>query len=413
MPPRCAYYKEVTTLSQQNGYWKRLIFVFFLGWLLMYANRTALTAVMTVLEELWDLSRTQLGLINSAFFFFYAAAQVPSGLLADRVGRKRVLVPGFLVHSLGAIYSGLATSFPWLLGARALTGISQGTYFSPQYAISTAAVPAKYRTLASALTMSGSALGIGVGALAASFMVWRLNLNWRLPLILFGGLALVLTLTMAKLIRPDAVKNDSGTNAKQAPATFHPSASLVKLFLVGALAMYGFYVIVTWLPYYLQTARGVEGSLAGAISTIMPLATIPSAILVGVLADRSGQRRKIMLWLIPAGAAALALVVLSPSVTGVYLALALYGASGKLVIDPLLIASVAEQTEASSHGKAFALLNFAGTVSMVLAPTITGLIVDLTGSFNSGFALAALLQAIAWGLLITIREPSALASADL
>ena len=378
----------------------------------MYANRTALTALMSVLEELWGLSRTQLGLVNSVFFFFYAAAQVPSGLLADRIGRKRVLVPGFLLHALGAIYSGLTTSFPWLLGARALTGLSQGTYFSPQYAISTAAVPARYRTLASALTMSGSALGIGAGTLAASFMVWRLGLSWRLPLILFGGLALVLTLTMAKLVKPDAAKSNASPNTEQPSAAFQLNANLVKLFLVGALAMYGFYVIVTWLPYYLQTARGVEGGVAGAISTIMPLATIPSAVLVGVIADRSGQRRTIMLWLIPAGAIALALVVLSPSMTGVYLALALYGVSGKLVIDPLLIASVAEQTEASSHGKAFALLNFAGTVSMVLAPTITGLIVDVTGSFNSGFALAALLQAIAWGLLITIREPSGLVAAE-
>lgn len=399
-------------MSQQNDYWKRLVFIFFLGWLLMYANRTALTGLMSVLEGLWGLSRTQLGLVNSAFFFFYAAAQVPAGLLADRVGRKRVLVPGFLVHSLGAIYSGLATSFPWLLGARALTGLSQGTYFSPQYAISTAAVPARYRTVASALTMSGSALGIGLGTLVASFMVWRLGLSWRFPLILFGGLALVLTITMSKLIKPDVSEKDRQALTAGPQAAFRPNANLVKLFIVGALAMYGFYVIVTWLPYYLQTARGIEGGIAGAVSTIMPLATIPSAILIGILADRSGQRRKIMLWLIPAGAIALALVVWSPSLVGLYFALALYGLSGKLVIDPLLIASVAEQTEASSHGKAFAFLNFAGTVSMVLAPTITGLIVDLTGSFDSGFLLAALLQAIAWGLLVTIREPSSFASSD-
>lgn len=392
-------------MAQQKGYWKRLVFIFFLGWLLMYANRTALTGIMSALEDLWGLSRTQLGLINSAFFFFYAAAQVPAGLLADRFGRKRILVPGFLIHALGAIYSGLAASFTGLLGARAVTGLSQGTYFSAQYAISTAAVPTNYRTLASALTMSGSALGIGLGTLVASFMVWRLGLNWRYPLILFGGLTLLLTLAMAKLIQPD-MKQNSSADARSRATAFRPTANLVKLFLVGALAMYGFYVIVTWLPYYLQTARHIEGGIAGAVSTLMPLATIPSAIFIGILADRSGERRKIMLLLIPIGAVALALVVLSPSLMGLYIALLLYGLSGKLVIDPLLIAAVAEQTDADSHGKAFALLNFAGTVSMVLAPTITGIIVDLTGSFDSGFLLAALLQAIAWGLLMSIRETS-------
>ncbi|HBK86490.1 MAG TPA: hypothetical protein DDZ53_10715 [Firmicutes bacterium] len=209
---------------------------------------------------------------------------------------------------------------------------------------------------------------------------------------------------MSKVVKPDAIENTQEQITKP-KSKFQPNANLVKLFLVGALAMYGFYVIVTWLPYYLQTARGIEGGIAGAVSTIMPLATIPSAILVGILADRTGQKRKLMLWLVPTGAIALALVVWSPSLIGLYLALALYGLCGKLVIDPLLIAAVAEQTDASAHGKAFALLNFAGTVSMVLAPTITGLIVDLTGSFDSGFLLAALLQAIAWALLLTIQEP--------
>lgn len=390
-------------MSREEKYWKSLVFVFFLGWLLMYANRTSLTAIMSALEGLWGLSRTQLGLINSVFFFFYAAAQVPAGMLADRWGRKQVLVPGFLFHALGALASGMATTFYWLVGARALTGLSQGTYFAPQYAISTAAVPSRYRALASALTMSGSALGIGLGTLIASFMVWRLGLNWRYPLLLGGGLAFILTTVMAKLVKPDA-RSEKADELLEPPAPFYPSANLVKLFLVGALSMYGFYVIVTWLPYYLQTVRNMEGGISGVVSTIMPLATIPSAILIGILADRSGERRRIMLWLLPLEALALALVVLSPSVIGLYAALLLYGLSGKLVIDPLLIASVAEQTAANSHGKAFALLNFAGTISMVLAPTITGLIVDLTGSFDSGFLLAALLQAMAWALLLSINE---------
>ncbi len=387
----------------KDSYWKKLVAIFFLGWLLMYANRTALTGIMAVLETSWHLNRTQLGLLNSLFFFFYAAAQVPAGLLADRFGRKRILVPGFLVHALGAIASAFARSYPWLLGARAVTGLSQGTYFSPQYAISASQVPTRYKTVASAITMSGSALGIGLGTLLASFMVWRLELNWRVPLLFFGGATLLLTGIMAKAIKPDQVVQPAAKAGAGPQTTFKLNANLIKLFLVGALSMYGFYVIVTWLPYYLQVAREIEGGIAGAVSTIMPLATIPSAIGFGYLADRSGQRRRIMACLLPAGAIALAMVVWSSSLFGLYAALLLYGLSGKLVIDPLLIASVAEQTDARAHGKAFALLNFAGTVSMVLAPTITGLIVDITGSFNSGFFLAALLQATAWVLLLSMR----------
>lgn len=168
----------------------------------MYANRTALTGLMSVLEDLWKLNKTQLRLINSAFFLFYAAAQIPAGFIADRIGRKRVLIPGFFLHALGTIYSGLAAGFPWLLGARCLTGLSQGTYYSPQYAISTEVIPPKRRNVASAITMSGSALGMGLGTYVAGIMVWRWGYSWRTPLILFGSLALLLSFIMARVVAP-------------------------------------------------------------------------------------------------------------------------------------------------------------------------------------------------------------------
>lgn len=372
----------------------------------MYANRTVLTPLMSVFESTWHLSKTQLGLLSSLFFLMYSVVQVPAGLLADRIGRKQILVPGFLLHSAGALLSGLAQNYPFLLGVRMLTGVSQGTYFSTQYAISTSEVPPRHRTVSSAITMSGSALGIGLGTLVASLMVFRLGLSWRVPFVFFGTLAMVLALVMAKVIKPEprlAVQDDQTSQSKP----FHPTKDLMKLFLVGALTMYGFYVIVTWLPYYLQMSRGIEGGVAGAVSTLMPLATVPGAILVGLYADRSGKRHSLMTLLVPIAAVALVFVVISPSRIGLYLALLLYGFTGKLVIDPLLIAMVSEQTDASSYGKAFAFLNFAGTISMVLAPTITGLIVDITGSFHSGFLLAAGLQATAWLVLVTMRrQPS-------
>lgn len=389
-------------MKQSQTYWKRLVVVFFMGWLLMYANRTVLTPLMSILEVSWELNKTQLGLINSLFFLLYSAAQVPAGLLADRVGRKLVLVPGYLLHAVGAAFSGLATGYPFFLGSRMLTGLSQGTYFATQYAIISAEVPVRFRAVASAITMSGSALGIAAGTMLASLMVYQAGLPWRVPFLFLSALTMLLAVLMMRLIRSDAAWVATAKRTT-APKAFRPSASLIKLFLTGSLTMYGFYVIVTWLPYYLQNTRGIEGSTAGIISTIMPLATVPSAILVGMYADRTGKRSSLMSWLIPLGAVALTLVILSPGRVWLYLALGLYGLSGKLVIDPLLIALVAEQADSASYGKAFALLNFAGTVSMVLAPTITGVIVDVTGRFDSGFLLAAVLQLSAWLILLSMR----------
>jgi MFS family permease len=58
----------------------------------MYADRTILSPVLGDIESEFGLSGAQLGLINSVFFLTYALMQIPSGALADRIGKKVVLV---------------------------------------------------------------------------------------------------------------------------------------------------------------------------------------------------------------------------------------------------------------------------------------------------------------------------------
>jgi sugar phosphate permease len=168
--------------------------------------------------------------------------------------------------------------------------------------------------------------------------------------------------------------------------------------------MYGFYVILTWLPYYLQTVRGYSGGEAGLVSTIMPLVAIPAAIISAQRSDKAGSRRKVMLSLLPIAAVALILIVASGSRVALYLALVLYGISGKLVVDPLMVALVADVAPKDAYGTVFGILNFVGSAAMVLAPTVTGYIADTTGSFNGGLYLAAALIAVAWTALWFVRE---------
>ncbi|VEC86564.1 D-galactarate permease [Raoultella ornithinolytica] len=75
--------------------WWVTIFLFWLGWIFMYADRTVLNPVMGELEKEFGLSGTQLGLMNSVFYFSYALLQVPAGILGDKIGKKKVLIPGF------------------------------------------------------------------------------------------------------------------------------------------------------------------------------------------------------------------------------------------------------------------------------------------------------------------------------
>jgi len=76
------------------------IFLFALGWVFMYADRNILAPVMGTIGEEWGLSITDLGLMNTVFFLSYAMMQVPTGFLADRFGRVKVLVIGYIAFGV-------------------------------------------------------------------------------------------------------------------------------------------------------------------------------------------------------------------------------------------------------------------------------------------------------------------------
>jgi MFS family permease len=341
----------------------------------------------------------------------YTVLQVPSGLLADRIGRKAVLIPGYLLQGIGGVLSGLAPGAAFFLGSRIAAGTGQGTYYSAQYAIAAAEIPKERRALGTAIINSGMSVGIASGLTIASLMVYRFGLPWRWPFIILGVLTMLLSLAMALIIREERPgKAQSATTMRPAdarPTSGMDAAAWRTLILMGIFnlaVMYGFYVILTWLPYYLQTVRGYSGGEAGLVSTIMPLVAIPAAIISAQRSDKAGSRRKVMLSLLPIAALALILIVASGSRIALYLALVLYGISGKLVVDPLMVALVADVAPKDAYGTVFGILNFVGSAAMVLAPTVTGYIADTTGSFNGGLYLAAALIAVAWTALWFVRE---------
>jgi len=71
--------------------------------------------------------------------------------------------------------------------------------------------------------------------------------------------------------------------------------------------------------------------------------------------------------------------------------LVVYGLVGKLALDPILIAFLAENTPRSMYSRAYGYFNFAGMLSSIFAPYITGALADATGALEAGFYLSAVL----------------------
>lgn len=380
-------------------YWIKVVAVFFLGWVFMYADRTILNPVMGNLQTEFDLSKADLGLINSVFFFAYAAMQIPSGMLGDKIGKKIILVPGIIMFGVFTGISGLATTFAFFLIARALVGIGEGTYYGPQYALSSEAIPTKYRTLGTAIINSGQAFGTAIGLIAASLITLEWNMSWRTPFYFFLIPTILVGLLIWWVVKEEPKKKAAPGTAgepvrKVKLSELFKNRNLVITYITVFCSLYGFFMILTWLPFYLQTERGMQGSEIGFISSLVAWASIPGALIISRISDKLGKRKGLALLLIPCAILSIVLTVYVQNYTVLILSLIFYGLTGKLALDPILVSIVADNAPKEGYGTAFSLFNFIGMCSSILAPYITGYLADMTGSMAAGFYLAAVLLGV-------------------
>lgn len=366
------------------------IFLFFLGWVFMYADRNILSPVMGSIGEEWSLNQTQLGLMSTVFFAAYAFMQIPTGILADKFGRVKVLVIGFIVFGIGTYLSGASATFGIFLMMRALTGLGEGTYYGSQYGISSTITPKKYRGLVSAIINSGMAFGISLGFMSSSYFTYTLNKGWQFPFYVFAIPTIIVGILIAIFVRDNSHKekkqNVQTTEKVELKKIFTKNHIFVYILIFCSL--YGFFGMLTWLPYYLQTARDIEASQTGIISSLVPWASIPGAILFGFLSDRIKSRKPLIIGLALAGALCQFIIPYTENYSFLIVGLCLYGLLGKLALDPVLISYMADITPQSMYSRVYGFFNFSGMLSSIFAPYITGYFADKTGSLEFGFYLA-------------------------
>lgn len=387
--------------------WWVTIFLFWLGWIFMYADRTVLNPVMGELEKEFGLSGTQLGLMNSVFYFSYALLQVPAGILGDKIGKKKVLIPGFLLFGAFTAVTGWAKSWSTLLFARVVTGAGEGTYYGPQYGLSSEQIPKKYRSLGSAIINSGMAFGIALGLMASSWLVYDQGYSWRTPFFvmsiptLLTGLAIWL---FVKEKKRQPVEAGGVAKPKSKFTDLFKNRNLLLVYLMVFCSLFGFFVILTWLPYYLQSERGIAGSETGFITSLVAWISIPGALLFSSLSDRLGKRKPLILVLVPVAILSMLSIIWMPNMTGVIVALCVYGLVGKLALDPVLVALVADSVDENNYSSAFGLFNFIGMSSSILAPVIAGAARDMTDSLASSFYVSAALLVVGLVGMLFLKE---------
>ncbi|MBP2143776.1 sugar phosphate permease [Methanococcus voltae] len=156
----------------------------------VYFHRTSLAVMAGDLMSTFGVGAGQIALLGSVYFYAYALMQIPSGVLADKYGPKKVVSVFTLVAAIGALLTGIATDFNMVILGRLLIGIGVAAVYIPIMK-----VLATWFRKNEFATQSGVMLAVGnIGALSAAAPLAMLNtsLGWQTVFLGLGGFSVLL-----------------------------------------------------------------------------------------------------------------------------------------------------------------------------------------------------------------------------
>ncbi len=403
-----------TELTKNNNrYWITAIIIFFLGWVFIYAGRAVFSPVMQDVGKSFGIDQAAIGGIMSLFYFAYTALQIPSGMLGDKVGRKRILVTGFFLYAVFMAAVSFAPSYTVFIIFWMLAGAAQGTFYGPQYALSSEAIPKKWVAVGSAIIGSGMSFGIALGYNLSSIMTSKFDTTWQQPFLVMSIPIFVLAIAMLFFVKERAPGLDEqekeaslDTVATEKPgfSALFKNRNLVMAYIAIFCSIYGFFVIITWLPTYLVQQRNMDPVYAANIASIVPWISIIGTIFFSYLSDKLGKRKPIVLFMLPLSLISIFGIVASESTMVLICVLVLYGFIGKISLNPVLLALCADNAPRASLSTAFGLYNFFGMSASIAAPWLTGFIADQTGNLNMSFYFAAAITIIGIIAMLFVDE---------
>jgi len=384
-----------------------------------YADRVALSVAAQPVSKEFGLSKTELGYLLSSFLWMYVICLIPVGLLVDRFGGKVVNACGIGLWSAATVLTGFSPNWLFMMGTRVAMGIGESTSWPASNRIIREWFPASERGVANAIFGAGAAAGPAIGAVVISAIIgWW---GWRMGFICAGAVGFIWLLLWVTLFdKPDRVKwlqpaerdtilaERDGHGAAVVPD--QPASSLWYLlslrstwglFLTQGCEVYGGYMLLTWLPTYLQQAKGLSVMNAGMLTAVPFGAAALIAVLLGRVSDRiltreavqSGGRRT-MLAAMLIGAAVILTVPFIDQLWITVLILAGVRAMG-MAGSAMNFALVTDLVRSRADiGKVTSITVLGGNSFGLMAPIVTGYVIDLTGSFDRAFFVAGLLPLI-------------------
>jgi ACS family D-galactonate transporter-like MFS transporter len=382
------------------------------GVLVNYFDRVNLSVSRDALEASFGISAVMFGWLSGAYNWTYMLLQLPSGLLLDRFGVRRVGVISTVIWSVASFATAISTGVTGLFGARFLLGIGEAPTFPANAKAIGYWFPNNERSLATAMFDSAakfsSAIGIPLLGLLLFYFGWRWNFaaTGFISLVYFALFCAYYRnpsedklLTQAErefIAQGGAQPEDRATAAKGAPLAYLLRKRKVWGLCLGfASYNYTFYFLLTWLPSYLSTALHVD-LLHSALYTSVPwtFATLTDLAVGGWLVDALIQRgwnavRVRQVVLISGTAFGLGILgaarAHTPTAALFWISVSISGLSAASPVGWSIPSLIAPRESVGTLG---GILNLFNQLAGIAAPVVTGYVVQATHSFSGAFIAA-------------------------
>jgi len=277
--------------------------IYFISCLLFVFSQFYRSSIAVITPNLVDelhFDPEELGLISAAFFYSFAAMQIPVGLYLDRVGPRLLMTALSLLAAVGALVFAYGNSSEVLIVGRILLGIGMScNLMGPLKLVTTWFSPVYFATLSAIFVSVGTAGNI----MAATPLVWLTNqFGWRTTFYLFAICNLFITILFFLVVkdRPDdePAKRPKEKSVRLSGFTNNIMQLFVRkdywLISMGTFFRYGIYASVQalWAAPFLMTVLGFSQLTTGNLLFAMSVGMIIGSPICGWISDRVLLSRK-------------------------------------------------------------------------------------------------------------------------
>jgi len=385
-----------------------------------YMDRSALGVVAQAVRGEFKLSPVQMGYLFSSFLWTYALCILPVGILLDRFSARNINSVGIALWSLVMAGTAAMGSFAGLMGMRLLMGAGEATSIPSSGRIVREWMPAQERGVANVFWSAGSFVGPAIGAVITASIASAYG--WRGAFVVLGALGFVwLVCNLIWFDRPEKVtwltdderrkilaersagaSDEIGTPGSAGVVLeLLRSPSMWGAMIAQAAGIYALYLLLFWLPSYLQETKHLSIMKTGLYTAVPWAIAVPVSIVIGIVSDRvlrthtllaGGRRGMVILCVLLAAVMVFVPFTDNTSLILTLFALSLSGINAAISLNLTLVTDLVHRVR--DVGKAISLTILSGNVCGLLAPIVTGYVVAGLHSYDWALWIAGILLVI-------------------